>query len=38
MFASGSAVLNDRARALLLKVAPVLMKLPESAVDHRAHG
>ena len=29
MFATGSAVLNDRARALLLKVAPVLMKLPE---------
>ena len=29
MFASGSAVLNDKARALLLKVAPVLMKLPE---------
>ena len=29
MFASGSAVLNDRARALLMKVAPVLMKLPE---------
>ena len=29
MFASGSAVLNDRARALLLKVAPVLMKMPE---------
>ncbi len=29
MFASGSAVLNDRARALLTKVAPVLMKLPE---------
>ena len=29
MFASGSAVLNERARALLLKVAPVLMKLPE---------
>ena len=29
MFASGSAVLSDRARALLLKVAPVLMKLPE---------
>ncbi len=27
MFASGSAVLNDRARALLLKVAPVLLKL-----------
>ncbi len=30
MFATGSAVLNDRARALLLKIAPVLMKLPES--------
>ena len=29
MFATGSAVLNERARALLLKVAPVLMKLPE---------
>ena len=29
MFATGSAVLNDKARALLLKVAPVLMKLPE---------
>ncbi len=29
MFASGSAVLNDRARALLMKVAPILMKLPE---------
>ena len=29
MFATGSAVLNDRARALLLKVAPILMKLPE---------
>jgi chemotaxis protein MotB len=29
MFASGSSVLNDRAKALLLKVAPVLMKLPE---------
>ncbi|WP_158744733.1 flagellar motor protein MotB [Acidisphaera sp. L21] len=29
MFPSGSAVLNDRARALLMKVAPVLMKLPE---------
>ena len=29
MFPTGSAVLNDRARALLLKVAPVLMKLPE---------
>ncbi len=30
MFATGSSVLNDRARALLLKVAPILMKLPES--------
>ena len=30
MFATGSAVLNDRARTLLLKVAPILMKLPES--------
>ncbi len=29
MFATGSSVLNDRARALLLKVAPILMKLPE---------
>ena len=29
MFPTGSAVLSDRARALLLKVAPVLMKLPE---------
>ncbi len=29
MFATGSSVLNDRARALLLKVAPVLIKLPE---------
>ncbi len=29
MFPTGSAVLNDRARALLLKVAPILMKLPE---------
>jgi chemotaxis protein MotB len=29
MFASGSSVPNDRARALLLKIAPVLMKLPE---------
>ena len=29
MFPSGSTVLTDRARALLLKVAPVLMKLPE---------
>ena len=30
MFPSGSAALNDRARALLLKVAPVLLRLPES--------
>ena len=29
MFATGSTVLNDRARALLLKITPVLMKLPE---------
>ena len=29
MFPTGSAVMSDRARALLLKVAPVLMKLPE---------
>ncbi len=29
MFASGSAAPNDRARALLMKVAPVLQKLPE---------
>ena len=29
MFASGSATLNDRARALLAKVAPVLLRLPE---------
>jgi len=29
MFASGSAALNDRARALLAKVAPVLLHLPE---------
>jgi chemotaxis protein MotB len=29
MFPSGSAVLSDRARTLLMKVAPVLMKLPE---------
>ena len=29
MFASGSAVPNERARALLTKIAPVLMKLPE---------
>ena len=30
MFASGSAVPNDRARELLRKVAPFLQKLPES--------
>ena len=30
MFATGSSVLNDRARAVLAKVAPVLMKLPEA--------
>ncbi len=29
MFATGSAVPNERARALLTKIAPVLMKLPE---------
>ena len=29
MFATGSAVLNDRARALLTKVGPVLQRLPE---------
>jgi chemotaxis protein MotB len=29
MFATGSAVPNDRARLLLQKVAPVLMKLPQ---------
>ena len=29
MFPTGSATLSDRARALLLKIAPVLMKLPE---------
>jgi len=29
MFATGSAALNDRARALLAKVAPVLLRLPE---------
>jgi chemotaxis protein MotB len=30
MFASGSAVPNERARALLMKVAPFLQKLPEA--------
>ena len=30
MFASGSAVPNDRARALLMKVGPFLQKLPEA--------
>ena len=29
MFATGSSALSERARALLLKVAPILMKLPE---------
>jgi len=29
MFATGSAALNDRARSLLAKVAPVLLRLPE---------
>ncbi len=29
MFATGSTVMNDRARSLLLKVVPVLIKLPE---------
>ena len=29
MFATGSAVLNDKARLLLLKIVPVLMRLPE---------
>ena len=29
MFANGSSVPNDRARALLTKIAPVLLKLPE---------
>jgi chemotaxis protein MotB len=30
MFASGSAALNERARALLMKIAPALSKLPEA--------
>ncbi len=29
MFATGSAVVNDRARQLLRKVAPILLRLPE---------
>jgi chemotaxis protein MotB len=29
MFATGSAAINDRARQLLQKIAPVLMKMPE---------
>ena len=29
MFATGSAMLNERARAVLAKVAPVLLRLPE---------
>jgi chemotaxis protein MotB len=30
MFSTGSAALNDRARLLLQKIAPVLMRMPES--------
>ena len=30
MFATGSSAPNERARALLLKVAPILLRLPES--------
>ena len=30
MFATGSAALNERARAVLAKVAPVLLRLPEA--------
>ena len=30
MFATGSSALNERARAVLAKVAPVLMRLPEA--------
>ncbi len=30
MFATGSAALNDRARAVLAKIAPVLMRLPQA--------
>lgn len=30
MFSTGSALLNDRARAVLAKIAPVLLKMPES--------
>ena len=30
MFATGSAALNERARALLAKVAPVLLRLPQA--------
>ena len=30
MFATGSAVFNDRARGLLAKVAPVLLRLPQA--------
>lgn len=30
MFATGSAALNERARALLTKVAPVLLRLPQA--------
>lgn len=30
MFSTGSALLNDRARAVLAKIAPVLLKMPEA--------
>jgi len=30
MFPTGSAQINDRARAVLMKIAPVLMRLPQS--------
>jgi len=30
MFSTGSAALNDRARALLAKIAPVLLRMPEA--------
>jgi chemotaxis protein MotB len=29
MFSTGSAALNDRARAMLSRVAPILLRLPE---------
>ena len=37
MFATGSAAPNDRARALLQKVAPFLQKLPEADLDRRLY-